>query len=66
MSSALALRNAFGDVEQDDVAELLQADEVGERAADLPRADKRDLLASHGTMVPWGKRGAAGRRAPLL
>ena len=43
----LALRNAFRDVEEDDVAEFLQADEMGERAADLSGADERDLLAGH-------------------
>ncbi len=43
----LALRDAFRDVEEDDVAEFLQADEVGERAADLSGADERDLLAGH-------------------
>ena len=40
----LALRDAFGDVEQDDVAEFLQADEMGERAADLAGADQRNLV----------------------
>jgi hypothetical protein len=37
------LRDAFGDVEENDVPEFLQADEVGQRAANLSRADKRDL-----------------------
>ena len=40
----LALRHALGDVEEDDVAEFLQADEMGERAADLAGADERDLV----------------------
>ena len=31
----LALRHAFGDVEHDDVAKLLEADEMRQRAADL-------------------------------
>ena len=44
----LALRRAFGDVEQDDVAEFLEADEVGQRAADLAGADQCDLVARHG------------------
>ena len=44
----LALRDAFHDVEHDDVAELLEADEVGEGAADLAGADQRNLLTRHG------------------
>ena len=44
----LALRDAFGDVEHHDVAELLEADEVGERAADLAGADQRNLVTRHG------------------
>ena len=44
----LALRDALGDVEQDDVAQFLQADEMGERAADLTGADQGDLVACHG------------------
>ena len=43
----LALRDAFGDVEQHDVAELLEADEVGERAADLAGADQCNLGTRH-------------------
>ena len=43
----LALRHALGDVEQDDVAEFLEADEMGERAADLAGADQGDLVARH-------------------
>ena len=35
MSSDFALRDALHDVEHHDVAELFQADEMGERAADL-------------------------------
>ena len=31
----LALRDAFGDIEHHDVAQLFQADEMSERAADL-------------------------------
>ena len=53
----LALRDAFHDVEQDDVAEFLQAGEMGERAADLAGADQRDLLARHG----WSSLRATGR-----
>ena len=44
----LALRDAFHDVEQHDVAELLEADEVGERAADLAGADQCNLVTRHG------------------
>ena len=45
----LALRRAFGDVEQDDVAQFLERDEMGERAADLSGADEGDLGSGHGT-----------------
>ena len=58
----LALRDAFGDVEQHDVAELLQADEMGERAADLAGADQCDLVTRHvGRTLDWRprKRGRA-------
>jgi hypothetical protein len=44
----LALRDAFHDVEQDDVAEMFEADEVGERAADLTGADQCNLMTRHG------------------
>ena len=47
----LALRHALGDVEQDDVAEFLEADEMGQRAADLAGADQCDLVARHGIPV---------------
>ena len=43
----LALGNAFGDVEQHDVAELLEADEMGERAADLAGTDQCNLGTRH-------------------
>ena len=43
----LALRNAFGDVEHHDIAELLQADEMSQRAADLTGADEGDLVTRH-------------------
>ena len=43
----LALRHAFDDVEQHDVAELLEADEMSERAADLAGADQRNLVTRH-------------------
>ncbi len=51
---ALALWHALGDVEQDHVAELLQADEVGEGAADVAGADERDCLACHCGRDPFG------------
>ncbi len=43
----LAIRHAFHDVEQDDVTKFLEADEMGERAADLAGADQRDPGTSH-------------------
>ena len=43
----LALGRAFGNVEQDDVAEFLERGEVGERAADLAGADEGNLGSSH-------------------
>ncbi len=51
----LALRQAFHDVEQHDIAELFQADEKRQRAADLAAADERDFVAGHGE-TPVGKR----------
>ena len=47
MIERFALRNAFDDVEQHDVAQFLQPDEMRERAADLARADQRNLVTSH-------------------
>ena len=43
----LALRHAVDDVEQDDVAEFLQRGQMGQRSADLARADQRYLFARH-------------------
>ena len=43
----LAVRHALDHVEEDDVAEFLQADEMGERAADLAGADQGDLGTGH-------------------
>src|SRR6185437_3986817 len=43
----LALRDTLHDVEHDDVAELLETDEVGERAADLASADQRNFVTRH-------------------
>ena len=47
----LALRQAFDDVEQDDVAEFLEADQMRERAADLSAADERNPAAGHGELL---------------
>ena len=52
----LALRDAFGDVEQDHVAEVLEAGEQRERAADLTGADQCNLLARHGDVLRVGSR----------
>ena len=57
----LALRDAFDDVEQDDIAEFLEADEMGERAADLAGADERNLVARHGENLWEMPRSAAAR-----
>ncbi len=43
----LALGGAFHHVAQDDIAELLEAGEERQRAADLSGADQRDLGACH-------------------
>jgi hypothetical protein len=43
----LALRYAFGDIEENDVAEILEADEMGERAADHAGPDEGNLVACH-------------------
>jgi hypothetical protein len=43
----LALRNAFGDVEHHDIAELLETDQKRQRAADLTRAYQRNLVSRH-------------------
>ena len=51
MSSPLPCGNAFRDVEEHDVAEFLQADEMGERAADLAGADERDLFPGHESVL---------------
>ena len=42
-----ALGQAFDDVEEDDIAQFLETDEVGERAADLSATDECNLFASH-------------------
>ncbi len=43
----LPLRQPFDDVEEHDVAEMLQRSEVRERAADVAGPDEGDLLACH-------------------
>src|SRR3546814_2125339 len=48
----LALRHPVDDVEEDDVAQLLQAGEQGQGAADVAGADQRDLVASHSFNSP--------------
>src|SRR5690606_12689470 len=48
---ALALRNAVGDVEEDDVAQLLQAGQMRQRATDHSRTNKCDLLAGHASFL---------------
>ena len=64
----LALRNAFGNIEQDDVAEFLEADQMGERAADHAGADEGDLVACHVGSFPFVRKppgtGAAGSVGP--
>jgi hypothetical protein len=62
---ALALWDALRNVEEHDVAELLQADEMSERAADLSGADQRDLLASHDEVLGKGAPHGSADDAPL-
>src|SRR3546814_10577326 len=52
-SDLLALRDAFDDVEQDDVAQFLDRRQMSERPADVACADERDLLASHKTSLSY-------------
>ena len=49
---SLALGDAVGDVEEDDVAELAGRREMGQRAPDLPRTDQRDLRSCHLPLTP--------------
>ena len=60
----LALGHAFDDVEEHDVAKILERGEVGERAADIARADQRDLAACHGDFLQLsgGAGGVSGGR----
>ena len=57
----LARRHAAEHVEQDDVAQFLQSDQMGERAADIAGADEGDLAAGH-ALCPcrWRRLGAVG------
>ena len=43
----LALRHAFGDVVQDDLADFPLRCQQSDGAADLAGTDERDLVASH-------------------
>ena len=45
------LGNALRDVEHHDVAELLQANEVSQRSADLTGANQSNLVARHGKFI---------------
>ena len=61
----LALRHAFNDVEQHDIAQLLEAGEQGQRAADLAGADQGDLVSSHGNPRGVNRRASVnGNGAP--
>ena len=54
----LALGNALGDVEEDDVTQFLQCHEMRQRAADLAGADERDFGSGHAQLsVPVRFRG---------
>src|SRR5690606_19643403 len=53
----LALGHAVDDVEQDDVAQFLEPDQVGEGSADIASPDQGDLVASH--VILLGSRGFA-------
>src|SRR5690606_18493201 len=53
---SLALRRALGDVEQNDVAEFIEADEVGERAADHAGPDEGYLVACYVRIFPLIRR----------
>jgi len=63
----LALRHAVDDVEQHDVAEFLHCRQMGERAADLTRADQCDLVTRHEINHPRvGPRQSAALHGPTL
>ena len=48
----LALRQALGDVENDDIAQLLQPDQMRKRPTDHATADQGDLRARHPVQLP--------------
>src|SRR5262245_20673302 len=59
----LALGDAFGDVEQDDVAELFEANKMGERAANLAGTDQCNLGTRHvGKNLGWGAAESPAKR----
>src|SRR5262245_37588491 len=59
----LTLGDAFGDVEQHDVAELFEANKMGERAADLAGTDQRNLGTRHvGKNLGWGTAESSAKR----
>jgi hypothetical protein len=47
----LALRNAVDDIEEHDVAQLLQGGQVSQGAADLAGPDQSNFLARHDVML---------------
>src|SRR6266702_7219601 len=55
-----ALRHALGNIEHDNVAELLQANEVSQRSADLTGANQSNLVACHGKFVLLRRREEEG------
>ncbi len=58
----LALRQALGDVDHDDVGDLVQQQELGGGRADLSRADDGHLRIGHESPLPCEKRrGEAAR-----
>ncbi len=61
----LASGDAAKDVEQNDVAELLEADQMGEGAADIAGADQGDLVAGHFCLPNEGWNKASLRRPSL-
>ena len=60
----LAVRDAFDHVEEHDVAEFLEADEKGERAADLTGADQGDLGSGHVRKTSWKTAGRGPASGP--
>src|SRR5262249_19587695 len=59
----LALGDTFGDVEQDDVTELFEADKMGERAANLAGTDQCNLGTRHvGKNLGWGAAESPAKR----